>query len=100
MAIKVLRGTFGRVWVDGELFTHVKSFEAKANLKYEDIDVNNEMGTQHLYMGYDVAGTLVTHKTDTRLVSKIRNGILTGKMPEIKFVGMLSDPAVYNGTMN
>ena len=35
---KVIRGTFGRAWVDGDLMANVKSFEAKATIDYEDLD--------------------------------------------------------------
>lgn len=41
---KVIRGTFGRAWVDGDLMANVKSFEAKATIDYEDLDINGDFG--------------------------------------------------------
>ena len=49
---KVLRGTFGKVWVDGERLSNVKSFEAKASIDYEDMSINGEFGAKKRYMGY------------------------------------------------
>ena len=54
---KVIRGTFGRAWVDGDLMANVKSFEAKATIDYEDLDINGDFGQKKRYMGYSIAGT-------------------------------------------
>ena len=49
---KVIRGTSGRAWVDGDLMANVKSFEAKATIDYEDLDINGDFGQKKRYMGY------------------------------------------------
>ena len=46
---KVFRGTFGKVWVDGERLSNVKSFEAKAALDYEDMNVNGDFGKKTVH---------------------------------------------------
>ncbi len=89
---KILRGTFGRLWAQGKRLANVKSFEAKATLKYEAVEINGELCEQQRYLGYSLAGTIVVHKTDTYLVNLIRTGMTTGVMPSIKLVGRLSDP--------
>ena len=38
---QIIRGTYGRVWIDGELFANVKSFEAKLTLNYEEVDLQH-----------------------------------------------------------
>lgn len=89
---KILRGTFGRLWAQGKRLANVKSFEAKATLKYEAVKINGELCEQQRYLGYSLAGTIVVHKTDTYLVNLILNGMVTGSMPPIKLVGRLADP--------
>ena len=32
------------MWLDGEELASVKSFEAKVNLEYEDVDIMGELG--------------------------------------------------------
>ena len=89
---KILRGTFGRLWAQGKRLANVKSFEAKATLKYEAVEINGELCEQQRYLGYSLAGTIVVHNTDTYLVNLILNGMVTGSMPPIKLVGRLADP--------
>lgn len=90
---KVWRGTFGKVWVDGELMANIKSFEAKAAIDYEDINVNGDFGTKKRYMGYSISGTMTLHKFDSFIVKKLKNAVQTGEMPEIGIVASVNDPS-------
>lgn len=92
---KVLRGTFGKVWVDGERLSNVKSFEAKAALDYEDMSVNGDFGTKKRYMGYSITGTMVLHKFDSFILKKYQKAIMTGELPDMTIVAALDDPAAY-----
>lgn len=92
---KVIRGTFGRAWVDGDLMANVKSFEAKATLDYEDMDVNGDLGQKKRYMGYSVAGTMTLHKFDSYILKKYQAAIRNGDLPEMKIVAALADPQSY-----
>ena len=58
---QILRGQFGKVWIDGELYANVKSFEAKISLKYEAVDINGEMGTHQRLVGFE--GALSSYAT-------------------------------------
>ncbi len=89
---KIIRGTYGKIWVDGELFAHVKSFEAKASLNYESVDVNGKLGTYQRYTGHSVAGTIVLHKIDSGMAARLAVGARSGSMPEFKVVTSLADP--------
>lgn len=92
---KVFRGTFGKVWVDGERLSNVKSFEAKAALDYEDMNVNGDFGTKKRYMGYSISGTMTLHKFDSFILRKYQKGVMTGELPEMTIVVALDDPTAY-----
>lgn len=92
---KVLRGTFGKVWVDGERMSNVKSFEAKVSLEYEDMIVNGDFGTKKRYIGYSAAGTMVLHKFDSFILKKYKKAIVTGDIPDMTIVVALDDPTAY-----
>ena len=92
---KVIRGTFGKVWVDGERMSNVKSFEAKATIDYEDMDVNGDFGQKKRYMGYSIAGTMTLHKYDSFILAKYHTGVMNGELPEITVVSALDDPTGY-----
>lgn len=94
-ANKVMNGSFGKVWVDGELFANVKSFEAKNSLNFEALDIAGDLGTHQKYMGYEGAGTMTLHKIDTSIGKKMATAVKTGDMPEINMVVALADPAAY-----
>ena len=88
---KIIRGTFGRLWIDGELLANIKSFEAKATMKYETVEINGEFCEQQRYTGYSLAGTMTMHKINTLMANKVKAGMVNGQMPQIKLVGALAD---------
>lgn len=92
---KVIRGTFGKVWVDGERLSNVKSFEAKASIDYEDMNVNGDFGTKKRYMGYSISGTMTLHKFDSFILRKYQKGVMTGELPDMTIVVALDDPTAY-----
>lgn len=92
---KIIRGSFGKVWLNDERLANVKSFEAKATMDYEDVDVNGDLGQKHRYMGYSVAGTLTLHKYDSTVAKLLKDAIVSGVMPEIKVIAALDDPTAY-----
>ena len=91
---QILRGQFGKVWIDGELYANVKSFEAKISLKYEAVDINGEMGLHKWLFVFDGAGRFVLQKIDSRVAKNIAGNIKNGSVPDIKIVSKLTDPDV------
>ena len=89
---QIIRGTYGRVWIDGELFANVKSFEAKMTLNYEEVDLSNDLGKHQRYMGFAGEGTMTLHKVNSKIFAKLAKAIKSGEMPEISIVGKLEDP--------
>lgn len=92
---KIFRGSFGKLWLDDEKMSNVKSFEAKVSLDYEDLDINGDLAQKHRYMGYSISGTMVLHKYDSTVLKKYKSGIVTGELPELKLVAALDDPTAY-----
>lgn len=92
-ANKVINGTFGAVWIDGDKMSNIKSFESKLTFQYEEVRFSEDPSTHQKFMGYSGEGTMVLHKVDSRIVKKIHDGIKVGTMPEITIIGKLADPA-------
>ena len=89
---KVLLGSYGRLYINNVRCAEIKSFELKANMQYEDILVNGNLITQSKYKGATLTGTLVLHKINSANINLVKDGIKSGVMPSIKFLGELSDP--------
>lgn len=89
---KIIRGTFGRLYVNGQNLANVKSFEAKATINYETVDINGDLCQQRRMTGYSLAGTMTLHKIDSFIARTIGDGLTTGVLPKIKIVGVVADP--------
>lgn len=92
VANKIIRGTFGRVWVNGRLMANVKEFEAKVTANYETVQVNGEFSDQYRYIGNSIAGTMLLHKTDSYMTELLAEAFQSGQMPEITIDGRIADP--------
>ena len=89
---KIIRGTFGRLYVNGQNLANVKSFEVKATINYETVDINGDLCQQQRMTGYSLAGTMTLHKIDSFIARTIGDGLTTGVLPKIKIVGVVADP--------
>ena len=94
-ANKVINGSWGRLWWDGDLLANTKSFEAKVTLNYEPVNISEDLGEHQKYMGYSGAGTITLHKIDSLAASKLADAVQNGDMPEGKLVSRLAYPAAY-----
>lgn len=88
---KIILGTFGRVFINNKRLANIKSFELKASMDYEEIDVNGNLIKQYKYKGSSLTGTMDVHKVDSYNINLVKDAIKTGVMPDIKIVGELSD---------
>ena len=90
-ANSVILGTGGRLYINNIKIANIKSFELKASMNYEDILVNGNLITQSKYTGCTLTGTMVVHKIDSFNIKLVKDAIKTGVMPDIRFMGELSD---------
>ena len=77
----LLRGTDGRVYIDGELMGYVKSFEAKLSFDKNDILVNGDYGTKHVPQSYSIAGTYSGFKANSQFLRKYAGAAKNGTIP-------------------
>ena len=91
---KIILGTFGKVYVNNKRIANIKSFELKASMNYEEIDVNGNLIKQYKYTGSTLTGTMEVHKVDSYNINLVKDAIKSGVMPAIKIVGELSDPNI------
>ena len=92
---KVINGTFGEVWLDGDFMQEVFGLEAKVELQKEEIPLVGSVATHHKYMGYNGTGTIRFHKVSSRIGQKIGESIKRGVNPSFEILSSLDDPAAY-----
>ncbi|MBR8659567.1 MULTISPECIES: phage tail tube protein [Brevibacillus] len=89
---KVINGTYGRVWVDGELWAEVDSFEAKVTINYEDVNFAGEAATYKKAVGWTGEGSMTIKKVYSRVQQKLADAVRKGEYPRFEIVGKLADP--------
>lgn len=92
---RVISGSNGKVWVNGELWRECKSFEAKVAGEFEDVTFCGDYAKHSKYMGWTGEGTIVLTKVYSRGAKIMAEAFKTGVMPEIKIVGALADPQAF-----
>jgi hypothetical protein len=92
-ANQVVNGSFGSLWIDNEKLSNIKSFEAKVELNYEEVNIAEDLGTHQKLMGYAGSGTMTLHKVDSFVLKKMKDGLAKGIIPEIMMVAKVEDPA-------
>lgn len=93
---QVLRGTYGRVWINNDKLGQLQTFEAKVKGEYEDFDIAEKMGKERALVGYEGEGSIKFKKIDSKLAKTIAMSFKTGVLPDIKIIAELDDPGNTN----
>jgi len=91
-ANEVINGSYGTVWVNGELWAEVDGFEAKVTVTYEDVNFANEPGTFKKATGWNSDGNMTIKKIYSRVQRAMAANVKKGIYPRFEFVGKVADP--------
>lgn len=88
---RYLTGSTGDVWINGRLFTNIKSIEAKVTGNFEDMTTVGSYATEQVYLGWSGEGSMTTGKCDSSVLETVGDAFKTGIMPDIKIITRLTD---------
>lgn len=88
---RVLVGTNGYVWLNGELLANIKKVEIKVSGSFEEVSVCGFYGTHAVYTGWTGEGTLTLQKVNSTQAKLIGDAYKSGVMPELKIITKLTD---------
>lgn len=94
-AKRVINGTFGAVWINGEKLFDLESIELKVTIKWEDVNFPEDLGTHRKFMGWNGEGSLVVKKIFSRGASLLAKAVKSGEMPDVVMTTKLADPDAY-----
>lgn len=94
-ANRVINGTFGEVWLDGDKVSECFGLEAKVEIDKEEISICGKLGTDTKMMGYKGTGSLKLHKVNSRMMIKLSDQVKAGVNPRLQILSALKDPAAY-----
>lgn len=92
---RVINGTYGSVWLDGELLAEVESFEAKVTLQWEDVNFANDGAVHKKAMGWTGEGSMTLKHVYSRIQRKMADSIKRGIYPRFQIVGKVADPSAF-----
>lgn len=91
-ANKQINGTFGSIWVNNEKWLDIESFEAKASIEYDDVNMAGDLATHKKMLGWEGEGTIVVKKVYSRGANLLGDALKSGIVPETNIVAKLDDP--------
>lgn len=94
-ASRIINGTYGRIWVDGELWAEVDSFEAKVTISYEDVNFAGDGATYQKATGWAGDGSMTIKKIYSRVQNKMAANVRKGIYPRFEIVGKVEDPDAF-----
>lgn len=92
---KQINGTFGSVWVNGEKWLDVESFEAKVTIDYEDVNMAEDLATHKKMIGWTGEGSMTIKKVYSRGSTLLAKSVKEGVVPDVSIVGKLADPDAF-----
>lgn len=93
-AKRVMSGTFGELWWDGELIAECYKFTAKYTQSKETVNLARQMIEDSKVMSTKGTGSVGFYKVYSRF-KDFADAVLAGKDPRGTFVSKLDDPDAY-----
>jgi len=94
-AKRVMSGTWGEVWLDGDYVSECYGLQAKVSFNKEDINICGQMATDKKVKSISCSGTLKLYKVNSRMAMAIGDDIKNGKDLRFTVISKLDDPDAY-----
>lgn len=94
-AKRVVSGTWGEVWLDGDKVSECYGLQAKASFNKEDIALCGQMASDKKVTSIDCTGSIRLHKVTSRMAQAIGENIRNGRDVRFTIVSKLKDPDAY-----
>lgn len=94
-AKRVISGTWGEVWLDGEQVGECYGLQAKHSFNKEKIPLCGQMATDSKVTSMEGTGSLKMHKVNSRMGMLIGDQIAKGHDPRFTVISKLADPDAY-----
>ena len=91
-ARRVINGTWGQLWLDGQLLAEVTGLQAQDNITYTDVNACGSLRTGRKLTGISGTGTLTLYHVNSVISEAIRTALAEGRDPRFQIMSKLSDP--------
>lgn len=94
-AKRIMNGTWGEVWLDGDYVSECYGLQAKVNVTKEDVNLCRQMAVDKKIIGISGTGSLRLHKVNSRMALAIGDRLKNGQDPRFTIISKLADPDAY-----
>ena len=94
-AKRVISGTWGEVWLNGEHVGECFGLQAKLSFNKEDVSICRQMAVDSKIISTKGTGSLKLHKVNSRMAITIGGKIRNGEDVRFTIVSKLADPDSY-----
>ena len=94
-AKRVISGTWGEVWLEGDKVSECYGLQAMVSFNKEDIALCGQMASDKKVTSIECTGSLRMHKVTSRMALAIGENIRNGKDVRFTIVSKLKDPDAY-----
>lgn len=92
---RVINGTYGELWVDGEYIAETTGFEAKITYQKEDVHQAGQRGKGTKILGEEGAGSIKMSKVTSRFIKMMHEHKQRGTQPSWTIISKLADPDAF-----
>lgn len=92
---RVMSGTWGSLWMDGDLVGECYGFQAKVTLDKEAVYMCGNNWAGHKVKNVSGSGSVRLRKVSSFMARKIANDIRQGKDPRFVIISKLADPDTF-----
>lgn len=87
-----INGTFGEVWLEGELVREATGLKADVSLEFMDVPMCGDLAKHQKVSGMTGNGSITMTKVNSRMAMKLSDMIKKGKTPVFTVISKLDDP--------
>jgi hypothetical protein len=91
-ADQVINGTFGQMWLDGNLMAETTALQAKVTLTKTAVNICGKLVSGQKVTGMELKGTVKLNKVTSAMIKANSDNIKAGKTPEHTIISNLADP--------
>ncbi|WP_407312046.1 phage tail tube protein [Desulfosporosinus sp. SB140] len=91
-ADQVLNGTWGEMWLNGDLMAETTALQAKVTLTKTAVEMCGTLVAGQKVTGMELKGTLKMNKVSSAMIKANSDNIKAGKTPEFTIISNLDDP--------
>ena len=92
---RICNGTFGEVWLDGDIVGECYKAQAKVEFKKEEINQCGTFFTDTKTVGCTGKGSLTLHKVNSRMAIKVADMVRNKQDVRFTVISKLADPDAY-----